>query len=693
MPDPPPFINYADPNVTPSASLRPSSRPARYQRNTHRQRPLMPPPPAPEDEQNLGPGAAGVGAGGPGLSRAVSQRATARSTLMQDQQHAREQASAQAQGPTNDQSQTNGHGSYTNGHSPVPTASPPGSAQPSDPAANRGSWRASMISTRDADPDAEPIDGRHQTALKVGERAYPVDLQRDPQAHSNSGTDPSGGVVNASNIGTDEDPIRLAMMKLQNAGSVHRQSGQLTPSATSPVSATSRPGGQFPTQTQDNARRSMSPTKPRTQSNDLSPPLSSPRPGPTNASQIDYRRSAEFVVGPPPTASRPVSPNPNPNSNPVVNPPTANFMRPPSQGAMTGPSSNLPINAVLDRYHQSLPGERKSMSSRPSSRAESATRPLSANLEGHAGIGARGRSTSPQPFLPVSRSTSPNTNVSPVTNGQVSKRSSYNNRVPPPSVGPNGQVGAVRHGSTSSISVPSLTQRPTSAGGNSVGIALDPSGRVAQDDMAAAYRDQQQQQQQQQPQPTSQQYFPQQPQTSPQQPAVPQSQLQHHSSYGSGRNVAALPPAQQPPPPPQQVMTPISQTGMYPQAVSAYQQQQQLPPMHPYAAGQQVQQQQPMYDRNMYGAQQPYAQPAVEYSGGLVQRGPSMRGYYSQGQQGLIQQPQQQQASYRAPSPRAPSPQPQYQNQPPPTGQYTDDGRGVLFYGKPTLLTISRFAY
>ena len=77
----------------------------------------------------------------------------------------------------------------------------------------------------------------------------------------------------------------------------------------------------------------------------------------------------------------------------------------------------------------------------------------------------------------------------------------------------------------------------------------------------------------------------------------------------------------------------------------------------------------------MYQQSQGYGQPQ---GNALVQQRGVNGGYYSQPPQ---QQPvqQQQQPPYRAPSPRAPSPQPA--TQPPPTGQYTDDGRGVLFYG------------
>lgn len=642
---------------------------------------MMPQPPPVEDERDMGPGAAGVGAGGGGLNRVVSQsRAASRAAQIQELQ-AREQASTQVNG----QSQVNRQSVHMNGRSPSATSS---ATSPISPPANGAAWRTSMSMTREADPEADPIDPGHQTMIKVGEHAYPVDLSRDPQANVSTGSSNTDASARpATNVGTDDDPLAITMHELQSGGnSTNRRSGQWTPGqglVQSPTNPTSRPAVhsaqssqsqiQASIQAQAQARRSISPIKPRTQSTDLSSPSSA---GPTS-SQIDYRPTADAVVGLPPTASRPVSPNPNPGPNP----PTANFMRPPSQGATAGPSSNLPIDAVLATYHQSLPGERKSISSRPPSRAESAHRPMSASTEGHAGVGARGRSTSPQPFVPLSRSTSPNTNAGVVTNvppGQASKRNSYN-RVPPPNVAGNGQVSTARHGSTSSISVPAVTTRPTSPGVNSVGIAIDDRGRVAMDDMATMYTGQQQQSQ---PLLQQQQYRPQQPQQSPQQPPS-QSQLQHRPGYIA--NGAAPPPTAQPPPPPQ-AMPPTSQAAMYPNSVPApaYPQQ----PTHPYSLMhmRQIQQQQPQPQPqpqqsiygggNIYGVPQTYVPPpGVDYPGGMVQRGPSMTGYYGQGQ-GSIQQP-----PTHAAIGRAPSPQPPQQNQPPPTGQYTEDGRGVLFYG------------
>ena len=130
----------------------------------------------------------------------------------------------------------------------------------------------------------------------------------------------------------------------------------------------------------------------------LSPP---PGGAPPNR---DYRNSAEIVVGslPPQVAtSRPASPNPITNV----------FMKPPSS---TSPGSGISVQNVLADYQQSLPGERKSIS-RPSSRANSISCPPPPQdsgirgrpLSGQAGIGAQGRSTSPAPFAPLTRSASP----------------------------------------------------------------------------------------------------------------------------------------------------------------------------------------------------------------------------------------------------------------------------------------------
>ncbi|KAI9060467.1 hypothetical protein FKP32DRAFT_1678801 [Trametes sanguinea] len=185
---------------------------------------------------------------------------------------------------------------------------------------------------------------------------------------------------------------------------------------------------------------------------------------------------------------------------------------------------------------------------------------------------------------------------------------------------------STRQGSISIPQQPAHQQRPMSP---SIGIQLDPTGRVVADDMAAIYAHQQ-------PQPPGSQY-----RQPPQQPPPPQQPIQRRPSYNAGPNGAPYAPVYNAPPP---------QHPPYNAPPSAPQQ-----PAYP--------QQPPVQGRpsQVYGYN-PQAQ-----SGALVSRGPSMNnGYYSR----------------QPPAPRAPSPQPPASQPPPPTGQYTDDGRGVLFYVK-----------
>ncbi|KAI1787202.1 hypothetical protein LXA43DRAFT_975384 [Ganoderma leucocontextum] len=469
------------------------------------------------------------------------------------------------------------------------------------------------VGTRPADPQADPIDPTATTMLKVGPNAYEVNLDRDPQANGA----PSPSSANAR-VGQDDDPLQRQLNDLRKAGpgggSV-RQSGQWK------QAQQSAPGG-----------------------SGLSPP-----PGTTQHNR-DYRNSAEIVVGSYaapalPATSRPSSPN-------ITNV----HMRPPSQNGPPGPTSAVSVQNVLLDYQQSLPGERKSIS-RPASRSNSISVPQGSSIQerplssesGQAGIGAQGRSTSPQPFAPSSRSASPAMQGPPTSN-----RNSFSR---PPAGGPPLGAGHVRSGSNvrqGSISIPSQPahqQRPTSPG---IGIQLDTTGRVVEDDMATIYQRPPHQQLPAQPQP---------PYGAP--PPVPTAhqQVQRRPSYNAGPNGAPYAGgpqyggAGQAPvynQPPQQ----------YPPPVQQPQQQYGAPPVQQggFAQGYQPQ--------PVYGQQQP--------GGALVQRGPSVSGYYPQPPQPPAQPMQQQ---YRAPSPRAPSPQPQG-GQPPPTGQYTDDGRGVLFYVK-----------
>ncbi|KAH9834164.1 uncharacterized protein C8Q71DRAFT_164095 [Rhodofomes roseus] len=519
------------------------------------------------------------------------------------------------------------NGAYVNGH----TVSPgPGASSRGQPPAQGG--------TRPPDPHADPIDPTAETMLKIGEHAYPVDPARDPQAQRVA-------PPRSLNVGQDDDPLAQQMVALQKAGSTRRQSQYQPQPAYPPLSG--------------------SPTKPDSLANKLSPPPDgSSRSARRNS--VDYRRSAEIVVGAPPAStSRSASPNPYPK-----------HMLPPSH-AGAGPSGNLPVQDILHDYEQSFPGERKSIS-RPGSRPGSvvglpghgpspsqsqiqSTRPVS----GQAGIGAQGRSPSPQPFAPPSRSTSP------AVPHQANPRRLSTSRVPPPSINgapaghhANASVSSVRSG-TIQVPQPSAHhQRPTSP--NSVGIVLDPTGRVAVDEMANRY----------------------------QPPPPPQQQQQQQQQYGR----PSLQQQQQQPPPPTQVQrqpTYPSQGG-YPQQPAGHVQQPPHGPPVPYGAPPQTipapnygapygqpPQPQPMYPQPPPGQYPQAHQQQPSYSNGYQNSVVPSQQRTASGYFGQDPYAHQQQQQYRAPSPaRVPSPQPPPGQAPPPTGAYTEDGRGILFYVK-----------
>lgn len=711
IPDPPAFVNYQAPDAIPSSAARPTSRAAQFNRSTSREQPIRQYSMPPEEEPVVN--TAGIGAGGgsrrndPYASESVAdvfRQPTRNST-------------------TSSQPQTI---PYTNGTSHNHHAGPSTSPAPSpNQAVRRQSTLSSPLAQAQQqqlqrvlqDPYAEPIDPNAETYIKVGNHAYKVDLSNDPQSQQQSGpasirqTNNNQLTASPTKQNGTVDPLMKQLEELQNAvsssGSVRRNTvhkpkqssitEQQKPGHVSSSSASSRAAAtgaagssslslpaQGSSSGQQQQRRSPSPAR-------------------------DFRNSAESVVGAHPSVSRPTSPNP----------PTAAFMVPnPAQ-----PAGVEVVQEVLADYQQSLPGERKSIS-----RTNSITRGRTPSLSqvsigggsgrapspgahvqgqnlarpssqlGHAGIGAHGsRSNSPQP---VSRGPSP------------APSPAKNNFIQPPV-----QAGQA------------LARTPSP---NTVGIALDPSGRVLHDDMAHRY---QQQQHHQSPQ----QYHPQQQQ---QQRTAPPLQTQH-PAYNP-----PPPPMQQPqiPPPPQHpvqqrrnsYVSPVSSNtiappiapqtyGVSPPPLAMYQTpspqpgyMQQQPPPQPapvYNPPPPVQyqpppqqQQQPRYNAT---PQQQSMQVGYGSTNGLQRNSTSANAnspsYYGnhtppqqqqiqavqqpqqqmlaaqqqqQQQQRMVQQTQQtqqqrayQQQLYHDPTPvqRSPSPQP--------SSQSTDEGNTVLFYG------------
>ncbi|PPQ78981.1 hypothetical protein CVT25_002265 [Psilocybe cyanescens] len=686
IPDPPAFVNYQAPDAIPSSSARPTSRAANFVRASSRELPLRQNSMPPDDEPSVN--TAGIGAGGgAGARRADSYISDSEVSRQPTRNGASSSSQPQQQNP------------YVNGnstHHATSSISSTSGASSSQQAVRRQSNISPPFTQQQQlqrvlqDPHAETIDPTAETYIKVGNQAYKVDLNNDPQQQASGSTSSrqnASALTSTKNGGVD--PLMKQLEELQNAvstsGSVRRntlhkpKTGSIgvepKPGHLSTPSASSRPG-----------------TTGGAASSSLSLPAGSSAHAGGSGSQNrspsparDYRNSAEIVVGAHPSASRPVSPAP----------PTAAFMLPKSGT----PVGSEVVQDVLADYQQSLPGERKSISrsnSRghaPSISQGSINSPQgSANAAvqgqnlarppsqlGHAGIGAHGsRSNSPQP---ISRGPSP----APSHVGRSSLIS------PPAQAGP----GVVRAPSP-----------------NAVGIALDPSGRVLHDELAQRYQQQQQQQQQaaprQAPPPQTQQpsYNPPPPPVQQQAIAPPQQQqvVQRRNSYVNplAAPVQAHAYAAMTPPPPQAVYQAPSPQPNYAQpqnVLPVYNQspvQYQAPP-----PPQQQQQQQPRYTPQQ---QQPVQQPVQQVNAygnnvnGVARGGPV--GYYGnqtppqqqqqmqqarvvqqqqQQQQRGYQQPQQQPSELayaRDPSPVGRSPSPQ------PPSQITDDGNNVLFYVK-----------
>ena len=629
MPDPPQFVNYSSAEGVPltSSASKVTSRPAQFTRVTQRINRLAtapPPQPQPEDEPVVN--TAGVGSG----NRPTNPNDN---TLARGPTLSRSSTRRQAP-PMNGNSTTNGP---VNGVSP--SSSPPANAHRSTNSAS-----------------SAPLT---QHELVVGENSYRVDLSKDQQATSRPPTN--------SKVGGETDPMVQAMANLRSgAGATVGRSG------TRRVPAPDAPG---------NGSVSASPSKA------LTPPVPV---SPTK--NVDYRNSAEIVVGAPPTAQAPHSRS----TSPV--PPTANFMQPPSQAPAPV------VDNVIDSYHQSFPGERRSRSN--SRRASfNAPQPVAAQSQvnqgnhlerphsrdgGHAGIGANGRSRSPSINHPASPGTSP---------------------VP---------SGPARGGNHIDQGAGQGQYRATTP--NSVGIALDPHGNVAMDSMADVYRQQQQAQARQTQAPPPSQALP----PAPVQYQQPPAQLQapgggvaaRPAQRQTGVTTPYVPPAswqtQPSAPSPQQYVVSAAATQQAPHHSPAYAQ-----PPHPYANappqiyasqlyyGMQQPPQKPLLQQQQQQQQRQQQQPvqhgATGSGSGDYYPPPQHQGYaqpppQQQQQQQQLQRPQPYQhvayggGGYRSLSPgpvnRTPSPQPMALTQPqpqpvsePPTRQYTEDGRGVLFYG------------
>lgn len=681
MPSPPQFVNYNTPDAIPSSASRPVTRPANFLRSSTRE--LMPREPIEPAQEEPTVNTAGVGAGG-GHRQSMALDPAALSN--------HDGRTKNSVSPVNGQSQP-----YTNGIPPPAQANPAGSSSGWN-VSRKPTAAATPPSHLPSDPLAEPIDPNAETFIKVGNNAYKVDLSRDPQQQQRNvpaRSAPASPVKAASAIQQDGtmDPLQKQLQELQNTvsvtGSTRRNTLHRLSMAEQKAPAGSSTSGTIAAQTPGNPPKSLLPPGQAVSQGNRSP-----------SPNRDYRNSADLVVGSHPSAPQASSRPPSPN------PPTAAFMLPPNDAAQA-PGTEM-VSDVLADYQQSLPGERKSISRSNSNRG----RPTSTQPQGHV----------------------PQRSGSSVNEAAQSNNLSHSQGLQRPSSGL-GHVGVGAHGGSRSNSPLPQSRGPSPAPNlarnslvspshhiarapspNSVGIALDPSGRVLHDELAQGYQRSVQAVRQGQPpaqhiQPLVQHVAP---------APSPQQQAQRRSSYIPSippaapvvAPVIAPPPAQQvyavtpPPPPPanvyQQVPPPAAQPVYAPPPPAA----------HPtYTPPSQLYQQQrpPVAQQPVLGYQQPQQQaPAHAYSPVAQRNSTVMNGYYD-----APPPPQPQQQQYQAPiqqQQQAPVMQPAYQQQPPPQQQQqqqwnrvpspspapvvrrspspqppqptTEDGSTILFYGK-----------
>ncbi len=180
IPNPPQFVNYQAADAVPSASARPTSRPAHFRRETSRDISLRQNsmPPEPEPVVNT----AGVGAGGgQGQKRMDSYASDVSDNLSR-------QPTRNSTVPVGSTQQTV---PYTNGHTKAVyhnsiSPSAVSSSSSAQPTARRQSIGSSLQQQQQLqnvlrDPYAEPIDPSAETYIKVGNNAYKVDPFKDPQ--------------------------------------------------------------------------------------------------------------------------------------------------------------------------------------------------------------------------------------------------------------------------------------------------------------------------------------------------------------------------------------------------------------------------------------------------------------------------------------------------------------------------------
>ena len=558
--DPPRFHSFANGNDPPP---RPGSRPSQYTRTSSRSLPsrgnslsTMQPPPQPSSgEESPSANVAGIGA--------LGRNAIAGSSPANSFPQARQPTQNGITGvsyPYNNAAPRTIQGSPPRAAVQTGQARPQESSPPSTlPQANLARQPVSLLgNTAQAHPGPTnggpaPVRGSFTGVSSNSNTSRAVET-------SPSYTGSSGGAPASAPIGDAEDPIAKALeaLKQGNArkrttGSIRRAKGEdaVGPVAAEQPNVLGRSGTIGRNEGATGLRRARTPNvydpqqQQQQQQQQASPPTQTPsitrslsRKAPLPArdeqdertsrplsNQLDLQNAADSIVGAHPS-SRPSSPAP-PSPRPQ-----AAFMQPPQRAA--SPS-------FVDEYQQALPGERAerrmSMSAAAVAPQQSRSRPTSPrpttpSQEPFAGIGAHGRSPSPQPMqLPSSRATSP-----------------------VPSHLPSGAQQPTR---------PPLMQAPPSdprqiqRAASPTGIAIDARGQVAHDALAEDYARRHQQAQYQRgpsPQAPSQQVS---------QPTGPSIQAY---STGPSQNPYPVPPTQGYPQPGRGPADPRSRQGHSEQA-------------------------------------------------------------------------------------------------------------------------------
>ncbi|KAG9038235.1 hypothetical protein FRB95_002196 [Tulasnella sp. JGI-2019a] len=324
----------------------------------------------------------------------------------------------------------NGAGQTSSGNGNLPPGSEPRSRSTGPHAMPPQHTGPSQMSSQPANTARQQTQSSRNnvdppTMLSVGGNAYPVDPTSDPQSNPSARRVP--GMV-----GDEKDPIAQALDALRKGGGVSRNGvGSIRSSA----AGGSRSGA---------AMAATSPVpKPR---QDL-PSAQQPRP-----TSVDYHNVANSVIGGQPTSR---------STSPMDQQPRAAMMQPPQV-----------VRGQINEVHQqAFPGERRLSINHGAMSPPASVPPArspSPGRDGFAGIGAQGRSTSPQPYHGGgSRGPSPG----------IPQQQQYGQQGQPMSASAGRPLSAVGYAPTS----------PTP-----IGIALDASGRVAHDSMAEQHAQEEQ---------------------------------------------------------------------------------------------------------------------------------------------------------------------------------------------------------